>query len=168
MEKESSEEDINALANAIMRRLVEANLSLITAESCTGGLICAALARADGAGRALEGGFAVYTKKQKCIALGVPYSLLQKVGSVAPEIARRMAEGALARSSADLVLALTGVTGPAEDEDGNPVGRMIFACGTSCDVQVEALKFEEMEPEKLRRCVVLPGVRCIAGRPLLR
>lgn len=158
MQKEPTDEDIRLRANALTRRMVEAKISLITAESCTGGLICAALAQADGAGSALQGGFVVYTKEQKSMALGIPGSLLQKVGSVTPDIARRMAEGALARSSASVALALTGVTGPAEDEDGNPIGRMIFACGTRDKIEVETFEFDEMPPEKMRRCAVLCGL----------
>ncbi len=73
-------------ATTVMALLAAAKLSLVTAESCSGGLVCALLSSAEGAGNSLEGGFVVYTKDQKAAALGVPCELLQKIGSVEPEI----------------------------------------------------------------------------------
>ena len=119
-------------------------------------MISAILSQAEGAGSCLHGSFVVYTKQHKTAALGVPEALLAEVGSVHAEVARRMAEGALARSPADIVLAVTGVTGPAEDEDGNPVGRVIFACGRRGEVlQVEDCNFGKDAPDKLRRLAAL-------------
>lgn len=149
-----SEETIKQ-ATTVMDLLTSAKMSLVTAESCSGGLVCTLLSGAEGAGTALEGGFVVYTKDQKAVALGVQRELLQKIGSVEPEIARRMAEGALERSLADIALVLTGVIGPAEDEDGNPVGRVIFGCGLRGEpVEVEECRFEPMKPDEMRNLVV--------------
>jgi nicotinamide-nucleotide amidase len=103
------------------------NLTIVTAESCTGGLLASVLSEAPGAGEQLQGGFAVYTKAQKTIALGVPADLLAREGAVCEAVARAMAEGALAHSRADVAVAITGVAGPAPDEDGNPVGLVHFA-----------------------------------------
>lgn len=151
-----------AQATAVMKLLTAAKMSLVTAESCSGGFICALLSGAEGAGSALEGGFVVYTKDQKAAALGVPRDLLREIGSVEPEIARCMAEGALARSSADIALVLTGVLGPTEDEDGNPVGRVIFGCGLRGErVDVEECRFEPMEPDEMRNLVVLHAFRLL-------
>jgi len=82
-----------------------------------------ALADAEGASQYFHGGFVTYTKEQKTRALGVSASVLREQGAVNAEVARAMAEGALARSSA----AITGVAGPEPDEDGNPVGRICMA-----------------------------------------
>lgn len=100
---------------------------MVTAESCTGGLIAAALARAEGASEVLHGGFVVYTKEQKAKALGVSRTLLAREGAVNGTVARQLADGARRRSSATLALAITGVLGPAPDDDGNPVGLIFFA-----------------------------------------
>jgi PncC family amidohydrolase len=84
------------------------------------------LSEVPGAADHLQGGFVVYTKTNKSHALGVPANLLNSRG-VCPEVARAMAEGALARSPADVAVALTGVAGPDPDEDGNPVGLVCIA-----------------------------------------
>ncbi len=100
----------------------ERGLTIVTAESCTGGLLAAVLSEAPGAGKQLQGGFVVYTKRQKNIALGIPKDLLDRESAVSEPVARAMAEGALGQSTADISVSITGVAGPAPDEDGNPVG----------------------------------------------
>ncbi|HEY7662724.1 MAG TPA: nicotinamide-nucleotide amidohydrolase family protein [Xanthobacteraceae bacterium] len=102
-------------------------LTIITAESCTSGLLASVLSQAPGAGELLDGGFVTYTKRHKTRALGVPAELLRRRGAVCDEVAVAMAEGALARSAADLAAAITGVAGPEPDEDGNPVGLVCIA-----------------------------------------
>jgi nicotinamide-nucleotide amidase len=103
------------------------NCTIVTAESCTGGLLAAVLSEAPGAGKQLQGGFVVYTKDQKAIALGISRALLDRESAVSEAVARAMVEGALARSVADLAVSITGVAGPAPDEDGNPVGLVHIA-----------------------------------------
>jgi nicotinamide-nucleotide amidase len=101
--------------------------TIVTAESCTGGLLAAVLSEAPGASKQLHGGFVTYTKDQKTIALGISRALLERESAVSEAVARAMAEGALGRSIADLSVAVTGVAGPAPDEDGNPVGLVHIA-----------------------------------------
>jgi nicotinamide-nucleotide amidase len=101
--------------------------SIVTAESCTAGLLAAVLAEPPGAGQHLHGGFVTYTKDQKTIALGVPAEMLRRETAVSANVARAMAEGALARSGAELSVSVTGVAGPEPDEDGNPVGLVHIA-----------------------------------------
>jgi nicotinamide-nucleotide amidase len=103
------------------------NCTIVTAESCTGGLLAAVLSEAPGASKQLQGGFVVYTKDQKAIALDFPDALLDQESAVSEAVARAMAEGALARSIADLSVSITGVAGSAPDEDGNPVGLVHIA-----------------------------------------
>jgi nicotinamide-nucleotide amidase len=102
-------------------------LTVITAESCTGGLLAAVLSEAPGAAEHLQGGFVVYTDEHKQAALAVPPELLQREGAVSEAVARALAEGALTHSNADVSVAITGVAGPAKDKDGNPVGLVHFA-----------------------------------------
>jgi nicotinamide-nucleotide amidase len=102
-------------------------LSIVTAESCTGGLLAAVLSEAPGAADHLHGGFVVYTEEHKKIALSVPAGLIEHEGAVSAAVARALAEGALARSAADLSVAITGVAGPASDKKGNPVGLVHLA-----------------------------------------
>ena len=80
------------------------------------------------AAKLLHGGFVTCTKANKTAALGVRRDLLYgPLGAVSPEVAMAMAEGALARSPADVAIAITGVAGPDKDEDGNPVGLVCIA-----------------------------------------
>ena len=113
-------EELVEEAEAVVKVLRGLKASVVTAESCTGGLIAAVLSRVPGVSDTLQGGFVVYTKEQKTRALGVPATLLETRGSVNAEVASQMVLGALERSPADIALAVTGVVGPAEDEDQSP------------------------------------------------
>jgi nicotinamide-nucleotide amidase len=104
--------------------------TIVTAESCTGGLLASVLSDAPGAGELLHGGFVTYTKAQKSAALGISADLLARAGAVCPIVARAMTQGALAASPADIAVAITGVAGPEPDEDGNPVGYVCVAAAT--------------------------------------
>jgi nicotinamide-nucleotide amidase len=104
--------------------------TIVTAESCTGGLLASVLSDAPGAGSHLHGGFITYTKEQKSTALGISAELLNRVGAVCPMVARAMTQGALAASPADIAVAITGVAGPEPDEDGNAVGYVCVAAAT--------------------------------------
>jgi nicotinamide-nucleotide amidase len=126
--------EFTKIDETIVRRAAEVvglaerkNLTLVTAESCTGGLLAAVLSEAPGAGERLQGGFVVYTKEHKTIALGVPRDLLERESAVSEPVARALAAGALSHSIADISVSITGVAGPAPDEDGNPVGLAYFA-----------------------------------------
>lgn len=121
------QEDLNELANALMGRAKQAGVAIVTAESCTAGLMCQVLSDAEGAADYFHGGFVTYTKEHKTRALGVSASLLRERGAVCGEVARAMAEGALLHSNAGISAAITGVAGPEPDEDGNPVGRVCIA-----------------------------------------
>jgi nicotinamide-nucleotide amidase len=120
-------EDLEKLANRLLQQAKRAGLTIIAAESCTAGLLCQMLSNAEGAADHFHGGFVTYTKEHKSRALGVPADLLREKGAVCAEVARAMAEGALGRSTAGISAAITGVAGPAPDDDGNPVGRVCIA-----------------------------------------
>ena len=118
---------LKAQAEDLVARAKREKLTIITAESCTSGLLATVLSEAPGAAQTLHGGFVTYTKEHKALALGVPDELLHAKGAVCQEVACAMAEGALAHSKADLAAAITGVAGPEPDDDGNPVGRVFIA-----------------------------------------
>jgi nicotinamide-nucleotide amidase len=119
--------ELNKLAATLLRLAKEADVTVITAESCTAGLMSQILSDAGGAADTFHGGFVTYTKEHKTCALDVPAELLRDQGAVCGEVARAMAEGALSHSRADISAAITGVAGPEADEDGNPVGRVCIA-----------------------------------------
>lgn len=102
-------------------------LKLVTAESCTGGLVAAALTEIPGSSDVLERGYVTYSNAAKQSDLGVPANILKKHGAVSAETARAMAHGALSASLADVAVAITGVAGPGGGTPDKPVGLVHFA-----------------------------------------
>lgn len=105
-------------------------LRLATAESCTGGLIVATLTAIAASSDVVDRGFVTYSNEAKHEVLGVPMELIARVGAVSDEVARAMAEGALARCRADIVVSVTGVAGPGGGSAEKPVGLVCF--GLAC------------------------------------
>ena len=101
-------------------------LMLATAESCTGGLIAAALTAIAGSSDVLDRGFVTYSNEAKQEMLGVPPDLIQTHGALSEPVARAMAEGAIARSRAHRAVAVTGVAGPGGGTPAKPVGLVWF------------------------------------------
>ena len=135
--------------------LKKKNLTLVTAESCTAGLIAAAMSQAEGASKTLHGSFVVYTKENKTKALGVSARLLQSEGSVTRKVAEQLLTGALRHSPADVALAVTGVLGPEPDEDGNPVGLLFIGCQIKGDTpRIVRKHYRRDSAERLRRRTV--------------
>ncbi len=102
-------------------------LTVVTAESCTGGLVAAALTDAPGASDVVQGGFVTYSNEAKQAALDVPADMLETYGAVSEQVARAMAEGALEHSLADISVSITGIAGPGGATEGKPVGLVHFA-----------------------------------------
>jgi nicotinamide-nucleotide amidase len=100
-------------AERLMHRLCDRNLTVATAESCTGGMLAALLTDIEGAGHGFERGFVAYTKDAKAELLGIEPSLLDRNDAVSEIVAREMADGALKRSHADVAIGITGFAGPA-------------------------------------------------------
>jgi len=100
---------------------------LATAESCTGGLVAAALTAIPGSSSVVERGFVTYSNQAKTEMLGVPEALIEGHGAVSAQVARAMAEGALAHSRADISLSITGVAGPDGGTAAKPVGTVHIA-----------------------------------------
>ncbi|WP_116141894.1 CinA family protein [Trinickia diaoshuihuensis] len=109
--------------------LTEAELKLATAESCTGGLIAASLAAVPGSGKCLDVGFVAYSPSAKAGLLGVRQETMDRFGLTSEEVAREMAEGALASQGccADVAVSNTGVADPVGDGKGPPPGTQCFA-----------------------------------------
>jgi nicotinamide-nucleotide amidase len=102
-------------------------LKVATAESCTGGLVSGALTEIPGSSDVVDRGFVTYSDAAKEAMLGVPAAVLERYGAVSRETAAAMAAGALANSSADLAVAITGIAGPGGGSAEKPVGLVHFA-----------------------------------------
>ena len=101
---------------------------IATAESCTGGLIAAALTHVAGSSDVVDRGFVTYSNEAKTEMLGVDAALIAAHGAVSQPVAAAMAEGAVARSLADVAVAVTGVAGPGGGSAEKPVGTVWFGC----------------------------------------
>lgn len=115
-------DDLIVQARDLLDDLRRQGLKLVTAESCTGGLIAAVLTEIPGSSDVLERGFVTYSNDAKIEAIGVPRALIEKFGAVSREVAVAMAKGALAHSKADIAISVTGVAGPGGGTDDKPVG----------------------------------------------
>ncbi len=115
-------------AAALLEACRAAGVRLATAESCTGGMIAAALTDIAGSSDVVERGFVVYSNEAKAELLGVPKALIRKRGAVSEEVAIALAEGALARSRADIAVSVTGIAGPGGATADKPVGLVHLAC----------------------------------------
>ncbi|QGM98779.1 CinA family protein [Methylocystis parvus] len=104
-----------------------AAMMIVTAESCTGGLVSGALTEIAGASDVFERGFVTYSNASKVEALGVPAEVIAAYGAVSAETARAMALGALERSAADISVSITGIAGPGGGSVEKPVGLVHFA-----------------------------------------
>ena len=115
-----------ALAEQVLTACRARGLMLATAESCTGGLVAAALTAVAGSSDVVERGFVTYSNAAKAELLGVPTQLIADKGAVSAEVAAAMAQGALIRAGVGLAVAVTGIAGPGGATPGKPVGLVHF------------------------------------------
>ena len=114
-------------ARALLSALQGRGMRLATAESCTGGLLAGLLTEIPGASATLERGYVTYSNAAKTALLGVEATLVEKVGAVSEDVARAMAEGALARAPVDIAVSVTGIAGPEGGTPEKPVGLVYLA-----------------------------------------
>jgi nicotinamide-nucleotide amidase len=117
---------LEELACKVLDKAHERELMLATAESCTGGLLAALLTDIRGRGHVFDRGFVTYSNQAKCDLLGIARTKVDHCGAVSEEVARAMAEGALARSEAHVAVSITGFAGPGDDDEEE--GLVHFGC----------------------------------------
>ena len=128
-------------AEDVLKAAKAAGLMVATAESCTGGMVAAALTDIAGSSAVVERGFVTYSNTAKQQMLGVRAETLEAHGAVSEEVAREMAEGALDHSQADVAVSITGIAGPGGSEH-KPEGRVCFGLARVGRVtQVETVEF---------------------------
>jgi nicotinamide-nucleotide amidase len=119
--------DFPALAAPLLDEARQRGIRIATAESCTGGMVAAALTAIAGSSDVFDRGFVTYSNGAKADLLGVDPLLIADKGAVSGEVARAMAIGALARSKAQLAISVTGIAGPGGGSAEKPVGLVYFA-----------------------------------------
>jgi nicotinamide-nucleotide amidase len=125
-----SDEALREAATRLLALCRARGLKVATAESCTGGLVAAALTEIAGSSDVVDCGFVTYSNEAKHATLGVPAATLNRHGAVSAETAAAMAAGALKNSQADLALAITGIAGPGGGSKQKPVGLVYFAAAS--------------------------------------
>ncbi len=142
--------DGSSLATALLGECTKRGLTLATAESCTGGLVSAAITDVPGASETFLGGIVAYANEVKIEVLGVEPGLLAQYGAVSEEAARAMAEGARTLSGADLAVAITGIAGPRGGTAEKPVGLVWFAVASEGGTVAETRLFARGTRESIR------------------
>jgi nicotinamide-nucleotide amidase len=145
-----------ALARSVLALCRARRWRLATAESCTGGLVAAALTAIAGASDVIACGFVTYSNKTKIELLGVPQETIAAHGAVSAEAAAAMAQGAVARAGVDLVVSVTGIAGPGGGTPSKPVGLVYIGVATKQDAaRVERRIFPGDRTEVRRAATML-------------
>lgn len=130
--------DLVALAQRVIDENKALGRTVALAESCTGGLVCAALTEIPGSSAVLDRGFVTYSNEAKMEMLDVHSDILDSFGAVSPATAWAMAQGAIRKSRADIAVAISGIAGPDGGTEMKPVGTVVFACAVRDDENVHA------------------------------
>lgn len=142
-----------SLATQVLAAARAKGWRITTAESCTGGLVAAALTDIAGSSDVFDRGFVTYSYASKEEMLGVSHETLAQKGAVSRDVALQMAEGALRASLADISIAITGVAGPGASDD-KPEGLVWFGLSTATQTHTEAVEFGAMGRKNVRAASV--------------
>ena len=157
--------EVSALAWRVVTENRDAGLTLVTAESCTGGLVAGALTEVPGSSAVLDRGFVTYSNEAKLESLGVNIHILETFGAVSVAVAWAMAQGALRHSHADVAVAVTGIAGPAGGSDKKPVGTVVFARARRDDdpdvVVADTKCFGDLGRSEIRRQAMLVALELL-------
>jgi nicotinamide-nucleotide amidase len=150
-------DDIVALAQRVVDENIIAGRKIALAESCTGGLVAAALTEIPGSSSVLDRSFVTYSNDAKREMLDVPEDIIDTFGAVSVACVYAMAQGALKESEADIAVAISGIAGPDGGSDNKPVGTVVFARAVRGQEEPEAelRNFEEQDRAGVRRQATL-------------
>ncbi len=158
-----SERILHARAKRLLALYRRQGLRLATAESCTGGLVAAALTAIAGSSDVFECSFVSYSNKAKQNLLGVPAAILRRHGAVSGETAVAMAKGALKRSGADCAVSITGIAGPGGGSKEKPVGLVyLAAAGSNGKMLARRRLFGDVGRSRVRKLSVLEALTLLA------
>lgn len=155
-------------ARTLLEALEEARMTVVTAESCTGGFLASLLTDIDGLSHGFERGFVTYAKAAKQEMLGIEGGLIEREGAVSEPVARAMAEASLALSGGDLALAITGFAGGSDPAEGEAAGVTYVAAAIAGQSWVYRIDFGERPRREVRNlaaaAALAVGLRALARR----
>ncbi|WP_338723706.1 CinA family protein [Devosia sp. XK-2] len=143
-----------SVGKQIIELLTERNQTLVTAESCTGGLIASALTDIPGASAAIYGGYVTYANSAKSRMIQVQPRLIGDYGAVSNQVARAMADGARNTARVDYAVAATGIAGPDGGTDKKPVGLVYVAVSSELATVVIEHRFGDLGRDAIRKATV--------------
>ncbi len=152
------DQEILDLARQTLERCRERGLMIVTAESCTGGLVAGALTAIAGSSDVVDRGFVTYSYAAKTALLGVPEAMIAEHGAVSEPVARAMAEGALL-SDGHLSVAVTGVAGPGSDSQAKPAGLVHMAAARDSGLTHRVHQFGDIGRTEVRRRSVVEALK---------
>ena len=154
-----ADREVSDAAVALLELCKKKKLTLATAESCTGGLVAAAISEISGSSAVLDRGFVTYSNEAKQQMLGVTPSTIDVYGAVSTECAEEMAKGALAHAQVDLAVSITGIAGPTGATPGKPIGLVCFCAASRSGRTISHdRKFGDIGRTKVRRASVLQAL----------
>ena len=153
------DKQLEHLAQQLSKRLLNKGLVITTAESCTGGWVAKVLTDIAGSSAWFERGFVTYSNAAKQEMLGVAPALIEAQGAVSEGVVQQMVRGAIARSGADLALAVSGVAGPGGGSEEKPVGTVWFAWGRSGSAPLARRVHFTGDRDQIRRQAVLTALQ---------
>jgi nicotinamide-nucleotide amidase len=157
-------DDIEALARRVVAEAAAGGVMIATAESCTGGLVAAALTQVAGSSAVVDRGFVTYSNEAKSDLVAVPAALIAAHGAVSEPVARAMAEGAVANSRAAVSVAITGIAGPGGGSADKPVGLVHFAAAGPAGVIHVEKRFGDIGREQVRLASVGVALELLLDR----
>jgi nicotinamide-nucleotide amidase len=155
-----------ASAEAVLAHHRSARTRVATAESCTGGMIAAALTEIAGSSDVFERGFVTYSNEAKNELLGVPQDMLKAHGAVSAEVAGAMAQGALAHSRADMAVAVTGIAGPGGGSAAKPVGLVYIGLARRGETPAIERNVFPGDRAAIRAATVVRALNLLRGAPV--
>jgi len=155
--------DIFTEAKTIIDLATDKNLTIGTAESCTGGLIGAAITAIPGSSTPFKGGIIAYDNAIKTKLLGVSPSVLGKYGAVSEKTAERMAAGARERLGVDIAISVTGIAGPGGGTDDKPVGTVWMGVATKDGINAKLYEFGDIGRNKVRDMTCYEALKALTA-----
>ncbi|WP_417515152.1 nicotinamide-nucleotide amidase [Marinobacter sp.] len=159
----ASDHELEQAGEKLAEQLIAAGITVVTAESCTGGWVAKVLTDKAGSSAYVVGGLVTYSNDAKQQLLGVTDVSLNNHGAVSEPVVREMVAGALATTGANVAVAISGIAGPGGGSEEKPVGTVWFAWGSSAENTEAVVRHFSGDRDQVRRQAVLFALQGVSG-----